>query len=124
MNAAAGKGAEQELARRLLSQRRQREELLGPELASEPAWTMLLALFIAHEEGKPARVAEVCAAAGTPPATALRWLATVASEGKIRWGTATRSPDGDSIELAPDLAERLRKLFRAWIEDMPKASRR
>jgi hypothetical protein len=117
MTAARRKGAEKGLAKRLLSQRRQREELLGPELASEPAWTMLLALFVAHEEGKPANVAEVCAAAGTPPATALRWLATVASEGKIKWGTATRSPDGDSIELAPDLAERLTNLFRAWIRE-------
>lgn len=117
MTAAAGPGAEKDLAGRLLSQRREREELLGPELASEPAWTMLVALFIAHEEGKPASVAEVCAAAGTPPATALRWLATVASKGEIRWGKPTGSRDGDSIELAPDLAGRLRKLFRTWITE-------
>jgi len=110
-------GAETAIARRLLSQRRQREELLGPALASEPAWTMLVALFIAHEEGKPASVAEVCAAAGTPPATALRWLATVAAEGKIKWGAPTRSADGDSIELAPDIADRLRKLFRGWVQE-------
>ena len=124
MNAAQRAGAEKEFAKGLLSHRRQREELLGPELASEPAWTMLVALFIAHEEGTPASVAQVCAAAGTPPATALRWLATVASEGKIRWGSPTRSADGDSIELAPELADRLRKLFRSWMADMPKGYRR
>ena len=107
-------GAEAQLARRLLSQRREREELLGPELASEPSWTMLVALFVAHEEGQPASVTEVCGAAGTPPATALRWLATVASQGKIMWGAPTGGPEGDSIELSPDLADRLRKLFRSW----------
>lgn len=117
MRAALRTAAERDFAKRLLAQRRQREQLLGRELASDPAWAMLLALFVAHEEGTPASVAEVCAAAGTPPATALRWLATVASEGKIMWGKATRSPDGDSIELAPDLADRLRKLFRGWIEE-------
>jgi hypothetical protein len=114
---ALSKGSELDFARRMLSQRREREELLGPELASDPAWTMLLALFVAHEEGKPASVTDVCAAAGTPPATALRWLATVASEGKIVWGAASRSPEGDSIELAPALANRLSELFRAWVSE-------
>jgi len=117
MTGAAHKGPESDLARRLLSQRRQREDLLGPELASEPAWTMLVALFIAHEEGTAATVAQICAAAGTPPATALRWLGTVAAEGKIKWGTPTSSADGDSIDLAPDVADRLRNLFRAWMEE-------
>lgn len=109
-------GAEKDFASRMLAQRRQRQELLGPELASEPAWTMLLALFVAYEESKPASVTQLSAAAGTPPATALRWLATLASERKIRWGAATRSPDGDAIELAPDVADQLRDLFRAWAE--------
>jgi hypothetical protein len=108
---------ERAFAERLLAQRQRREEVLGLELASEPAWTMLVALFIAHEEGKPASVTEVCAAAGTPPATALRWLATVAAEGKVTWGTATTSPDGDTITLAPDMADRLRNLFRVWIQE-------
>jgi len=109
--------SEAQLATRLLSQRREREELLGPELASEPAWTMLVALFIAHEEGKRASVAEVCAAAGTPPATALRWLAAVASEGKIILGTRAGTAEGHSIDLAPELAHRLRTLFRTWISE-------
>lgn len=117
MTATVSAGAEKELAKRLLSQRRQREELFGPELASEPAWTMLVALFIAHEEGSQASVTQICAAAGTPPATGLRWLATVASEGKIMWGKPSGSPDGDSIELAPDLAGQLRKLFQTWIDE-------
>jgi hypothetical protein len=117
MTAAVPTGAEGEFAKRLLSQRRQREDLLGAELASEPAWTMLLALFVAHEEGKPGGVTDLCTAAGTPPATALRWLATLASERMIMWGAATRSPDGDSIELVPDVADRLRTLFRGWIDE-------
>jgi len=118
MSAARRRQAECTLANHLLSQRRQREDLFGPELASEPAWTMLLALFVAYEEDHPASVTQLSAAAGTPPATALRWLATLASERKIKWGKATRSPDGDSIELAPDVADKLRDLFRGWIKEM------
>ena len=78
---------------------------------------MLVALFIAHEEGKPASITEVCAAACTPPATALRWLATVASEGKVMWGGATCSPEGDSIKLAPEVADHLRRLFHSWMNE-------
>jgi hypothetical protein len=40
-----------------------------------------------------------------------------AAEGKVTLGTATRSADGDTIELAPDMADRLRKLFRVWIQE-------
>ena len=41
--------AEGRLARRLLEARRKREEMLGADLFRDPAWDILLDLFLAHE---------------------------------------------------------------------------
>ena len=102
-------------AKDLLSQRRQREKLLGPELAKEPAWTMLLALFVAYEEGEQAVVMQLCTETGTPPALALRWLRTLASEGMVAWKTESADPYRALVELEPGAADRLRRLFLTWM---------
>ena len=41
-----------EAARRQLRERRERERLFGPEVVAEPAWDVLLELFVAGEEGR------------------------------------------------------------------------
>lgn len=105
------------VAKRLLAQRRQREALLGRELAGEPAWTMLLNLFVAYEQGRPLEVMKLCAEAGAPPATALRWFSSFAAEGHIVWRSRTKDPYRARVSLAPSMADRLRELFRSWMRE-------
>lgn len=52
------------MAERLYSERRQRDAHFPAGLFGEPAWDLLLALFIAQEEGRRLNLAEAFAAAG------------------------------------------------------------
>lgn len=64
--------------------RREREKLFGkPDLFGEPAWDILVDLFIAAEEGKRISVSSLCVAAVVPPTTALRWISILETGGLI-----------------------------------------
>jgi len=71
-------------ARRLYRLRRQRGTIFGnAELFSDPAWDILLDLYIAHHENKPVSVSSACIGSASPPTTGLRWLGILATEGLI-----------------------------------------
>ena len=63
-----------ELARRMYDLRRRRDASLGGELFSEPAWDILLHLFVAGAEGCVVSVSAACDGAAAPQTTALRKL--------------------------------------------------
>jgi DNA-binding MarR family transcriptional regulator len=63
-----------ELARRMYELRRRRDASLGQELFSEPAWDILLHLFVARAEGRIVSVLAACEGAAAPQTTALRKL--------------------------------------------------
>ena len=77
------------LARKAYALRRKRSAIFGnPDLFGEPAWDILLDLFIAHGEGKPVSVSSACIGSAAPATTGLRWLGVLADEGLI-----LREPD-------------------------------
>jgi hypothetical protein len=53
------------------------------ELFGEPAWDILLDLFISAKQGKRVSVSSACIGAAVPTTTALRWLAVLESRGHI-----------------------------------------
>jgi len=63
------------VAKRLYTMRKVRDDLLGETLFSEPAWDILLDLFISDHERRQLGVSAVCIGARAPSATALRYLA-------------------------------------------------
>lgn len=63
-----------DMARRLLAQRMARFDHFPAELFHEPAWDMLLALFVAHEEGRTMNVKTLVASAHAPVTTSQRWI--------------------------------------------------
>lgn len=65
--------AKQELARR-----RQREAIFSSELFSDPAWDMLLDLFI--NNSNRIAVSDLCIASQAPATTALRWIDVLIEE--------------------------------------------
>lgn len=72
------------LARKAYTLRRKRAAIFGnPDLFGEPAWDILLDLFIAHGEGKPVSVSSACIGSASPATTGLRWLGVLADEGLI-----------------------------------------
>jgi hypothetical protein len=73
-----------ELAQKAYRDRRRRAEVFGDEtLFGEPAWDILLDLFVAGERGKRVAVTSACIGSGVPSTTALRWLNVLELRGLI-----------------------------------------
>jgi len=71
-------------ARRTYRNRRSRNALFADEaLFGEPAWDLLLDLFIAAKERKRVPVTSACIGAAVPTTTALRWLAVLEERGLV-----------------------------------------
>ena len=67
--------------RRMLRQRRMREQYFPADLFADPAWDMLLDLYAARLERQPVSVSSLCIAAAVPATTALRWIKTLTDAG-------------------------------------------
>ena len=68
------------LVRRILRARAVRDDFLSPRLFSEPAWDMLLELYVAHLLQRRLSVTDVCEASRVSYTTALRWINVLAAE--------------------------------------------
>jgi DNA-binding MarR family transcriptional regulator len=55
----------------------------GERLFADPAWEILLELYIRWSAGSPTSVSRACAAAKVPHSTSLRWLKILLDEGLI-----------------------------------------
>ncbi len=77
------------LARKSYATRRKREGIFGQvELFGEPAWDILLDLYVAFVEEKAVSVSSACIGSAAPPTTGLRWLGVLAEKNLI-----VREPD-------------------------------
>lgn len=72
-------------ARAMYRNRRLRPRIFADDtLFGEPAWDILLDLFIAEVDNKPLSVTAACIGAAVPTSTALRWLAILEERGLLR----------------------------------------
>ena len=60
-------------AKESLAARRARAQFFGSDMFGEPAWDILLAIYIAEDEEPPA-ITQITASSGSPATTTLRWL--------------------------------------------------
>jgi len=67
-------------ARQILAGRKQRERFFDPVLFSNPAWDILLTLYLADAEGRALHTPESCAPSTVPQGVVLRWLAYLKQE--------------------------------------------
>ena len=73
-----------EIARYTYLMRRTRNAIFGsPDMFGEPAWDILLDLYIAYAENKPVSVSSACIGSASPPTTGLRWLGVLADNGFV-----------------------------------------
>ena len=73
-----------EVAREIYATRRSRTAIFdNHELFGEPAWDILLDLYVAHVESKPVSVSSACIGSAAPPTTGLRWLGVLAEQDLI-----------------------------------------
>jgi hypothetical protein len=71
------------MARSLLKQRQLRHRFLPTEIFHEPAWDMLLALFVAEHDGRTMNVKTLVSSAEAPVTTSQRWIDHLARIGLI-----------------------------------------
>lgn len=73
-----------ELALKAYRDRRRRADIFGDDaLFGEPAWDILLDLFVAGEKHKRVGVTSACIGSGVPSTTALRWLSVLETRGLV-----------------------------------------
>lgn len=97
--------------------RRRRQHYLDHDLFGEPAWDLLLDLFIARLQKKMVSVSSACIAADVPPTTALRWLGVLVetnlierfdseTDQRVSWVRLTDNASQDMAEFFRDLIQR------------------
>ncbi|MCO4091539.1 MAG: hypothetical protein HEQ34_06250 [Sphingorhabdus sp.] len=92
--------------------RRVRNKIFGTcDLFADPAWDILIDLFIAGEQGRRISVSSACIAAAVPATTALRWVSVLEDNGYI-----SRQPDPNDLRrifvaLTPEVTEKVREYF-------------
>jgi hypothetical protein len=96
-----------DVARKTFADRRRRSQIAGTgDLFGEPAWDILLNLFIAGCEGRRLSVAALCSDAGAPESTALRWIAVLERRGLIvREGEPERAFARLSVPVHASMAD-------------------
>ena len=73
-----------ELARQSYEDRRRRTKIFqSDDLFGEPAWDILLDLFIAAKERRRVSVTSACIGSAVPSTTALRWIAILERQGLL-----------------------------------------
>lgn len=102
--------------RRLLRQRRMREQYFPADLFADPAWDMLLDLYAARLERQPVSVSSLCIAAAVPATTALRWIKTMTDAGLFVRDADPHDGRRIFIGLAEGACDSLARYFEALEE--------
>jgi len=97
--------------------RRLRASVLAPDLFSDPAWDLLLILFLARLRQQRMTTGQLTRETGVSPRTADRWLDALDRHGLLR---RRSDPAGDTrdalVELSPGGAGAMQHWLEAWIE--------
>jgi DNA-binding MarR family transcriptional regulator len=96
----------------LLSSRRRRTNFLQKVEFGEPAWDMLLDLYIEHSKGRRMSTHNLCEAAMVPASTALRWISAMVEDGQL-----FREPDPSDrrrifVSLTPEVLLSIEQYLR------------
>lgn len=98
-------------ARQLLGLRQLRLEVLGANLFADPAWDLLLHLYVETAAGRQVAISGLCAAARVRPTTGLRWINLLVEAGLL----AKSDDPGDArrvfISFAPGAEESMHRLL-------------
>ena len=68
-------------ARRMIRERLRRQTFFDAGLFADPAWDMMLDLFVAEAEGRETPVMNLCLSSQVPETTTLRWVKTLEHAG-------------------------------------------
>lgn len=101
--------------------RQVRARYFGNDLFVEPAWDMLLDLFINTVRGRRISTVSLCLAAHVPQATGLRWIGRLVKQGLVRRTPARDDARMKIVTLTPDGFSLMRRYLSDSVTrfDMP-----
>lgn len=89
-----------EYAERLYKERRRRSRYLPGHLFAEPAWDILLDLFVNGVRDRAISITSACIAGGIPATTGLRWLGVLEKEGLLVRGISEEDARVTWVQLS------------------------
>lgn len=100
-------------ARQIMERRRLREKGFRPTFFGEPAWEMLLELYIRESSGASTTVEQLQAGSGSPASTVERWLQLLERDGLVNRRSHPVDHGTEFVELADPARESLETYFKA-----------
>lgn len=108
-----------EVAQHIVETRRDRKRDFGSELFVDPAWDMMLDLFIAREQDRHISIDSLATASGRPSTTALRWVGVLIETGHFVSRSDPAAGSVQHVELSPatygQLQAYLSRVADAWV---------
>lgn len=96
---------------RILKLRSKRSEIFSENLFADPAWDILLELYLARLSRRTEAVSSICLASGVPSTTAIRWIKLLEQQG---WICRTSDPADASrcfLSLTPKAEVAMERFF-------------
>lgn len=101
-------------AQRMYDFRRKRNfKFEGLALFEDPAWDILLAIYIDEAAGRPISISSACIASHVAQTTALRWIARLEQTGAILREDDPFDRRRSNLKLTPIARERMTQLLGA-----------
>lgn len=102
------------LVRRIIRQRRLRNDYFDTAEFADPMWDMLLDLTAARADHQRVSTKALCIASGVPPTTALRWIGQMVDAGLIE----RIQDDADRRRFFLRLTDRAARSMARYFEDV------
>ena len=111
------------VASELYEIRRRRDRFLSPALFAEPAWDLLLDLFISRVSGRRVSVTSACLAAAVPETTGLRWIGILIDQGLVERSDDSRDKRRNWLRLS-DAGFQVMRSYLKWVAHGSESRRR
>lgn len=102
------------LARHILKFRRSRDTIFGDGIFADPAWDMLLDLFVSAYDRRQVSVSSLCIAAAAPATTALRWITTLEQDGLVWKAPDPRDGRRIYVSLTEEGLQKITRVLKSW----------
>jgi len=100
-----------DFAESLYRHRRKRGRYLPEKIFAEPAWDILLDLYINGVRGRPVSITSACIAGDIPATTGLRWLGVLEQERLIERQVSRTDARVTLVRLTGHAHEQMREFF-------------
>ena len=114
LKVASDQVAKTRLVREIIKSRRCRDSIFGADLFGEPAWDLLLELYLAQQQQMRTSVSDACRASASPATTGLRWIRILEEQGWVK----RESDPLDARRMWVSLTDRATEVMQNYLEQL------